>query len=104
VGDDVPVDEVLMHARIRVPEHVVHRSFEAETVLLNLHTGTYHGLNPTGGRMLELLRETGSLLETAETIAREDNHPVDDVARDLAKLCRELAERDLIEIDDSPPD
>jgi hypothetical protein len=104
--DDAPLDPALLRARIRVPEHVVHRDFESETVLLNLRTGTYHGLNPTGGRMLELLRTTGSLLATAEAISREDNHPVDEVARDVAKLCSDLAERDLIEIDeidDRPP-
>jgi hypothetical protein len=93
-------DEVLLRAHIRVPDHVVHRSFDTETVLLNLHSGTYHGLNPTGGRAFELLRTTGSLRITAETMSREDQHPVEDVARDLAGLCRALAERELIEIDD----
>lgn len=86
---------------IRVPEHVVYRAFESETVLLNLRTGTYHGLNSTGGRMLELLRDTGSLQHTAAEIARADEHPVDDVTRDLAVLCRDLFERGLIEVEQS---
>lgn len=92
----------LLDALVRVPDHVVSRSFEAETVVLNLHSGTYHGLNSTGGRMLELLRSTGSVRAAAETIASEDHHSVEDVARDLAKLCGALVERGLVEIDDDP--
>ena len=88
-----------MRAHIRVPEHVVSRAFEAETVLLNLRTGSYHGLNATGGRMLSLLRETGSVLATAETISEETSHPVEDITRDLTRLCTGLAERGLIELD-----
>ena len=103
MADDSKSDDEMLDATVRVPEHVVHRSFDAETVLLNLRTGTYHGLNPTGGRMLELLQETGSLRSTAETIAREAEHPVDEVARDLVQLCADLAERGLIEIDGPGP-
>jgi hypothetical protein len=44
-------DEIL-DSRATVPDGVVHRDFEAETLLLNLRSGTYHGLNVTGGRML----------------------------------------------------
>ena len=34
----------LNHAAIRLPDHVVFRRFPAETVLLNLQTGHYHGV------------------------------------------------------------
>ena len=43
-----------LDAHASVPQHVVYRRFAAETVVLNLETGTYHGLNATGARMLEL--------------------------------------------------
>ena len=39
----------------RVPDHVVYRKYVRETVILNLDTGTYHGLNRSGGKMLETL-------------------------------------------------
>jgi hypothetical protein len=91
---------MVMRAHVRIPSHVVHRSFEQETVLLNLHTGAYHGLNETGGRMLTLLAETGSVRSTADAIARETSHPVEDVERDLTQLCADLAERGLIELDE----
>jgi hypothetical protein len=91
--------ETLARARVRVPDHVVSRVFDAETVALNLRTGQYHGLNPTAGRMLELLRETGSPARVAGTVAEESDYPVDEVARDLAELCKALADRGLVEID-----
>lgn len=81
---------------VRVPEHVVYRAFEGETVLLNLQTGQYHGLNPTGGRMLELLAATGSVDETADAMAEEFGVPVDEVSSDIEGFCADLAARGLI--------
>ena len=45
----------ILRSSARLPDHVVYRTFVYETVVLNLQTGKYHGLNRTGGRMLELL-------------------------------------------------
>lgn len=98
MSDEAPTKEMIVRANIAVPEHVVYRSFDTETVLLNLRTGHYHGLNSTGGRMLELLRATGSVPSAADTIATETNHSVDVVLRDLTQLCSDLAERGLIEV------
>lgn len=83
---------------IEVPEHVVFRHFPAETVLLNLQTGRYHGLNPTGGRMLEVLAAVGSVAEASERLAEEYEQPVDEVRHDLRTFCAGLAERGLIKI------
>jgi hypothetical protein len=82
-----------------VPSNVVHRSFEAETVLLNLSTGRYHGLNTTGGRMFELLSETGSFEAALEGLVAEYDQPADLLEKDLARLCVDLQERGLIEVD-----
>jgi hypothetical protein len=95
--DDLSPDD-LDGARISVPEHVVHRAFDSETVLLNLETGAYHGLNPTAGQMLELLRDTGSASATAAAMAEKYGQPLDQVRRDVAELCRLLAARGLIEL------
>jgi hypothetical protein len=83
---------------VRVPEHVVFRNFPSETVVLNLQTGKYHGLNKTAGRMLELLGERGELEEVAVVLAEEYETPVDTVRQDLDTLCRDLLERNLIEV------
>jgi hypothetical protein len=90
----------LLEGRAHVPDHVVYRRFEAETLLLNLKTGHYHGLNPTGGRLLELLKETdGRVGDAVARLAEEYEVAEDDVAPDMAAFCAQLAERGLIEFD-----
>jgi hypothetical protein len=93
----------LLDARVHVPDDVVYRSFEAETLLLNLKTGQYHGLNPTGARMLQLLQETtGSVRDAIARLAEEHDVDSDEIAGDIAEFCGELAGRGLIEVDDDP--
>jgi hypothetical protein len=86
---------------VRIPDNVVFRSFGSETVLLNLATGQYHGLKGAGGRMLEVLAETPDLDAAARRIANEYGHPVADVSRDMNDLCLALAERSLVELEES---
>jgi hypothetical protein len=87
---------------VRIPDHVVFRSFGNETVVLNLSTGQYHGVRGVGGRMLEVLAVTRDLDEVALQIAEEYEYPVEEVSRDLIELCAKLAERSLIELDEHP--
>lgn len=96
-------DVSLLTARVIVPQHVVFRSFPAETVVLNLHTGRYHGLNPTGGQMLEQLQRTGAVRDAAAALAERYDEPQGTIERDLCELCEALHERGLIEIDDAQP-
>lgn len=85
-------------AEVRVPEHVVFRSFPGETVALNLQTGKYHGLNPVAGRMIEALIESGNLDTTATLLAEEYGQPRETIAADLESLCEDLSQRGLIEL------
>jgi Coenzyme PQQ synthesis protein D (PqqD) len=82
---------------IRVPDHVVFRSFPGETVALNLNTGQYHGLNPVAGRMIEVLSESGDIAGAATSLAAEYDQPEEVVEADLRELCSSLLERGLIE-------
>jgi hypothetical protein len=87
-------------ARARVPGHVVYRSFTQETVLLNLETGTYHGLNATAGRMLEALQHAPSIADAAARVAVELGQPPALIERDLLALCGSLRARGLIDVDE----
>jgi len=82
--------------RVRLADDVVYRSFGSETVVLNLKTGQYHGVRGSGGRMLELISQTGDAEETARRVAQELGHPLEEVQRDVQDLCRALAERSLV--------
>lgn len=89
-------DQQLLNLRARLPQHVVHRSFVAETVVLNLRTGKYHGLNPTAGRMLEVLETSPTISEAVPILAEEYGLDPDRIESDLLTLTRGLLERGLI--------
>jgi hypothetical protein len=76
----------------------VHRSFAHETVVLNLKSGRYHGLNPTAGRMLAELETGARVGEIAERLAEVYERPVVEIERDLTELCLDLLARNLIEL------
>src|ERR671915_475793 len=94
----LPDQESLAQARIVVPQHVVHRSFVSETIVLNLQTGIYHGLNVTAGRMFDLLHRTGDFNDTADALVAEYDRTAAEIKRDLRALCGDLLQRGLIEL------
>jgi Coenzyme PQQ synthesis protein D (PqqD) len=83
----------------RLPDHVVYRAFAKETVVLNLQSGTYHGLNPTAGRMLEVLARSDTVGDAADKLAEEYGRSRDEIAADLHDFCRDLLERGLIQLE-----
>ena len=99
MGASRPADDPLISARVRVPEHVVYRDFGDETVVLNLDSGMYHGLNRTAAAMLSVLGESDTVGAAVERLAREFEQPPEVIERDLLDLCRSLDERGLIEHD-----
>ena len=86
---------------VKVPDHVVYRGFVSETVVLNLKTGQYHGLNPTAGRILEKLDEVGRLQTAITALAEEFKEPAQRIEEDLKRLCEELLARELLELVES---
>jgi hypothetical protein len=89
-------DEELLDARARLPQHVVHRSFVSETVVLNLRTGKYHGLNPTAGKMLDALEAAPTVGDAVPLLAAEYGLGQEGIQSDLLALTRGLLERGLI--------
>lgn len=87
-------------ARVRLPDHVVYRTFARETVVLNLQTARYHGLNPTAGRMLEMLDRGATIAEVAARLAGAYGRPREELERDVLSLCEQLLARELIEVVD----
>ena len=65
----------MLDRAFRVPDHVVYRAFALETVVVNLELGVYHGLNPTAGRMLELLERRSNVRDAAAALADELGQP-----------------------------
>jgi hypothetical protein len=92
-------DRMLLSGRVRVPEHVVYRQFAEETVILNLDSGMYHGLNATAAKMVTTLDSEASVGAAVDALVAEFDQPRDVIERDVLTLCRALSERGLIEHD-----
>ena len=85
-----------LDAPITIPSTVLSQALEGETVLLNLDTGTYFGLNPLGTRIWQLLsaghpprRIVGHLVEEYEV---EESK----ASCDLLALLNQLKEHGLL--------
>jgi hypothetical protein len=94
----LPADFPLASAHVSIAPDVVFRTFATETVILNLQTGRYHGLNKTGGRMLELLERADSVAAALAEFASDYAKEPMEVEPDVRAFCRRLHERGLIEI------
>jgi len=97
----IQTEDSLLEAKVKVPQSVVFRSFPTETVVLNLQTGKYHGLNPTAGKMLQALTEAASVREAAAAVAAEYKAPAATIEVDICDLCQNLLDRGLVERDGS---
>lgn len=86
--------------RAVVPHHVVHRTLAAETVLLNIQTGHYYGMDETGGRFFTVLSEATSLGSAVDLLSREFEAPQERIREDMLRYCSELLELGLIELGD----
>ncbi len=102
IPDTVADPAALLASKVKVPQHVVYRSFPSETVVLNLQTGKYHGLNATAGQMLAELERADCVQDAAVALAGSYEQDQDVVEQDLCALCQALLERGLIEADASP--
>lgn len=91
-----PSEESMLDRRVRVPEHVVYRDFPDETVMLNLESGMYHGLNATAARMIEVLQASASVRDAITELAAAFAQPAAVIERDVLTLCQSLSERSLI--------
>ena len=96
--NDDPTIKDWLDVTVTQPQHVVHRSFVQETVVLNLQTGKYHGLNVTAGRMLDVLAAGQTIREVSRQLAAEYGRPVEELQADVVGFCRALLARQLIEL------
>jgi hypothetical protein len=90
--------EHLLAQKALVPEHVVYRDFVTETVVLNLETGHYHGVNRTGGAILAALERAETIGAAALAVAEEYGRALVEVELDVCAFCADLLERGLIRL------
>jgi len=84
--------------RVKLPDDVLISSLQEESVILNLDTERYFGLDDVGSRMLTVLT-TSTSIEAAYNSLREEYEVDDEVLKqDLLALVDQLVEQGLIEI------
>ncbi len=88
----------ILDSSIAVPPNVVYRAFARETVILNLQTAKYHGINAVGARMLDVLQRSPTVRAAAAELAEEFGRPVEQIERDVSAFCSDLSQRGLIEL------
>lgn len=88
----------VLDATVRIPQHVVYRSFVRETVVLNLETGRYHGLNRSAGAMLSALDAAGSIRGALQTLTEIFPDADEQLEQDLLRFCEDAEQRGLIEL------
>lgn len=82
--------------RITIPAQVLARTVGEETVILDLASGTYFGLNPVGARIWQLMVEGKTLEDICAAVESEYDATRAQIEHDLSALVEHLAARALI--------
>lgn len=89
-----------LDARITVPDGVLIRELEGESVLLDLNSASYFGLDDVGTRMWAALTNTGSVREAYDALLAEYAVEPDRLQSDLGDFLGRLSELGLIHVVD----
>jgi len=89
---------VTLNDSLRIPDQVATRKVGDETILLNLETGTYFGLDAVGSRFLELLEQNGKLADAHRVMLEEFDVAPEVLEADLLRLSEEMCAKGLLEL------
>lgn len=89
--------EMNLSDKFTIPTQVMARTVGDETVILDLASGTYYGLDPVGARMWQLLADGKSLGEVCDVMFGEYDVARDVLEADAVRLLSELCGRGLVQ-------
>lgn len=81
-----------------IPAQVMARQVGNETVILDLGSGTYFGLDPVGARIWQLMTEGKTLGEICDTLLDEYDVTREALEKDLTDLTEALRAQKLISL------
>jgi len=90
--------EISFAMRAVVAADVLVQELQGESVLLNVRSGRYFGLDEVGTRMWAALTTAESLRAACDTLAGEYDVEPERLERDLRSLVEKLAEHGLVEV------
>ena len=88
--DVAPSEQFVVHPS------VITRELSGETVLLNLESGVYYGLDVVGTRVWQLLVQGRTIAGVCETMIEEYEVAPDVLRDDVSRLVGELRERGIV--------
>lgn len=94
------LDVDLSH-KVAVSDDVLCQEVSGETVLLNLKSETYFGLDATGTRIWQLIHEKGDLQSVFDTMLAEFDVGEAQLRKDLSDLFTQLSEAGMVSL--APP-
>ncbi len=87
---------------VRAPDHVLVRELGGESLLLNLESETYFGLDEVGTRMWTQLVDSSSIEQALVALRKEYGVEEDVLRHDLAALLAQLLDHGLLVVVDAP--
>jgi hypothetical protein len=84
--------------RVSVPSDILFRELDGESVILNLGTGCYFGLQEVGTRMWAALTASESIQAAYEILLAEYEVDAEQLRRDLEELVGKLVEHGLVQV------
>jgi hypothetical protein len=88
---------VTLQSRLRIAKDILSHDLDGESVLLNLNTGVYLGLNSVGTRVWHLIANHELLETVLDFLIQEYDVTRDQCIRDLFLLVQEMQEQQLLE-------
>ena len=84
--------------RVKVPDDVLISTLQSESVILNLNSESYFGLDEVGTRILSLLSTSNSIQAAYDRLLDEYAVEPEVLRKDLTFLIEQLAEQGVVEI------
>ncbi len=84
--------------RVKVPDDVLISTVQTESVILNLTSERYFGLDEVGTRILSLLSTSNSIQAAYDILLDEYDVEAEVLRQDLSSLIEQLAEQGVVEI------
>jgi hypothetical protein len=89
---------ISFNARVSVPRDVLVSELAGESVILNLNSECYFGLDPMGTRMWTALTNSESIQAAYDGLLSEYDVGEERLRRDLTDLIGKLLEQGLVEV------
>ena len=84
--------------KVSIPTQVMARTVGDETVILDLASGTYFGLDPVGARIWQLMTDGQTLAAICDTLLDEYEVTRETLEGDILRLTEDLRAKGLVSI------